>query len=702
MSVSTQSRIGLLRRAVVDSVNLEKAELKVVFAEPGSTNNPQLIPVRYPGTIAGPSGKFSGGFFERGDNVIIGQGPGTEWFFVSSILPNLASDYLTSPLRKGRILFQTGQSKDTNASRLFLDPKSGVEFGDPINFIHAEPSNNIPLFSNTFKHQLSFSEAHRSVSGIVRRDLVPNSNRGVTGSTLFSHPYEASLKTVPMDLSSIESTGGVFVRNLPLVENRQVIYEFANSFIYTNDTEESVRTGDNTRFENSKAHKSRRNSRADVLSLSLVSPNQLLETIKGTVVDVFGNILDINRSVLPIGKTDELSLSVASDRSDAFARIRRELRKSIVYHFEVNARKDTVKDLSNPEVLPPSDAPDVSSIDDYARDRSRFSFDIDKEGQIKANVPASSETGNVPLLTRYENVSTLRAAKNGTNPDVFECNTEGFDVSIESFATISPVALSAGDTTLEGFASPLDRVTQEPMRLGTAYHDVAKALSFFQIENPVSYKPDNLINDTNVVPIIGDGLDFNDPNKELSVVNHNIIVSGTDANAGGRSGTINFDGSLSLNVGANTVDRQSLWFDYAGGIIGRVGRDLQGISYGVSLDGDLLLQVGGTTVSNDSRFSGPNGPNNAFRSGAVDIRVVSSPGGTEEFAEVTVVRIDTTGVSIVTPGRLDIESEGNIKISAGAHLILNGDRIFFYGDQEIEDTAGTSNAREVMRTNLSL
>lgn len=697
MSVETKSRIGLLRRAVVDGIDLERAELKVVLAERGSANNPQLIKVRYPATIAGPNGKFAGGHYERGDNVVIGQGPGGEWFFVSAILPNFASDFLSSSLRKGRILFQTNSA---NAGRLFLDPTSGIEFGDAINFVHAEPRAS--LISNTFKHQMSFSEAHRSIVGLIRRDIVPNSNRGVTGSTLFSHPYETGLKTVPMDASSIESVGGIFVRNLPLVEDRQIIYEFANSFAYTEDSEEATRTGDGTKFENSNAHKSRRSSRADVLSLSLVRPNQVLETIKGTVVDVFGNILDINRSVLPIGKTEKLSLSTASNRADAFARIRRELRKSLVYHFEVNARKDTVKDSSNPEILPPSNAPDVASIDDYARDRSRFYVDIDKEGQFKVNVPSSSEVGNVPLLTRYENVSTLRAAKDGTNPDVFERNSEGFDISTESFATNAPISLSAGDTTLEGFASPLDRVTQEPMKLGTAYHDIAKTLSFFQSENPVPYRPDNLINDTNDVPLVGDGLDFDDPNKTLSVVNHNIIVSGTDANAGGRSGTINFDGSLSVNVGANTIDRQSLWFDYAGGILGRVGRDLQGISYGVSLDGDLLLQVGGTTVSNDSRFTGPNGPNNAFRSGVVDIRVVSSPGGTEEFAEVTVVRIDEKGVRIVTPGRLDIESEGNIKLNAGAHLILNGDRIFFYGDQEIEDTAGVSNAREVMRSNLSI
>ena len=68
-----------------------------------------------------------------------------------------------------------------------------------------------------------------------------------------------------------------------------------------------------------------------------------------------------------------------------------------------------------------------------------------------------------------------------------------------------------------------------------------------------------------------------------------------------------------------------------------------------------------------------------------------------------VIRIDEKGLRVITPGRVDIETEGNLKLSAGAHLILNGDRIFFYGDPDIPaDPAGNTNAREVMRNGLSI
>ncbi len=95
-----------------------------------------------------------------------------------------------------------------------------------------------------------------------------------------------------------------------------------------------------------------------------------------------------------------------------------------------------------------------------------------------------------------------------------------------------------------------------------------------------------------------------------NVVSKIIYVGGDKANAGGRSGQINFDGSLELNVGANTVDRQSLWLDTAGGIVANVGRDKLNRSMIMGMDGDCFIQVGGYGVSTDSRFGSED---NGFR-----------------------------------------------------------------------------------------
>jgi hypothetical protein len=69
------------------------------------------------------------------------------------------------------------------------------------------------------------------------------------------------------------------------------------------------------------------------------------------------------------------------------------------------------------------------------------------------------------------------------------------------------------------------------------------------------------------------------------VLNHNRLQRR-------RSGQVNLDGSLELNIGANTIDRQSLWLDTAGGIVGNVGRDLNNNSLILGMDGNAFVQVG--------------------------------------------------------------------------------------------------------------
>ena len=97
--------------------------------------------------------------------------------------------------------------------------------------------------------------------------------------------------------------------------------------------------------------------RPNVFGLSLEYPNHLIETIKGTVIDSFGNILDINRNILPIGKQN-LSLRDAANKSKTYLDVRQELRKSLAMHVELNTRK--------PE------KPDLSQFQDFGKSQSNF------------------------------------------------------------------------------------------------------------------------------------------------------------------------------------------------------------------------------------------------------------------------------------------------------------------------------------------
>ena len=417
--------------------------------------------------------------------------------------------------------------------------------------------------------------------------------------------------------------------------------KFSSSFGFTNDLTE-ISIYDNDELPEVTTRFNRRESRADTLSLSLLYPNQLIESTKGTVVNIYGNILDINRFSLPNGKIDELSFrNSENDKSDTFISLREQTRKSIALHFELNARKTEIQEINDPS--------------DYARGRSKFLFDVDKEGQFKLNIPMSSETGNIALLTRYENYSILKAVEEDGDPNEFVRNVDNQDVFQEGFGQQS-ISLSGGAESLEGFIAPVDRITGEQIKLGTTFHDISDSLALHRRTPAVLFFDDSKINE--ITPI--------DP-----VVTDTVTVSGEEANAGGRSGTISLDGSLSLSIGANTLDRQSLWLDCAGGVVSNIGRDKQGISFASTMDGDVYLQIGGTTIGNDSRFQSQN---NALKDGVFDMRVVAN-------GLMHIIRIDSSGLRIATPGQIDIVSEGTMRFkSVRNDIILDAENIYFYGD----------------------
>jgi hypothetical protein len=667
MTFGARQPIGLLHRATILKVNQGKSTVKISLDLSSSDIGAPLafdVPIFAP--WAGREGQFMGGAPKAGDSVAVTQGQGGEWF-ISHYLPadnaflnqntySSSSDsrnYMAA-LTEDRWLCQT-----KNNVRMFGDPKIGIQAGNANNFIQINPVANI--ISHNFKQELAFTETHRAIKGVVKRDIASNSNRNVTGSILDSQVYDDSLKTIGMDptanLSYVNS--GNFIRNPPFVEDRELVYEFANSYGVRDDQTEA------TGYDNSKPITvsefiQRRDSRADTLSLSLVYPNQLIESTKGTVVDFYGNIIDLNRDILPVGKVDDITLYKGTDKSQTYLNIREQLRKSIAFHFEINSRKDVP-------------IPNVNDTSDYARDRSRFYFDIDKEGQFKVNIPASSEVGNVSLLTRYENFTTLFAASNGSDPNSFLRAANKKDIYPENFATVTPVKLVASSNTLDGYASPIDRVTDKPIMLGTAFHDISNTVSSHYTDNPINYYTSSLLNSL--------------PKYSRPIISDTVIVSGEKANAGGRSGTLNMDGSLTVNIGANTVDRQSLWFDYAGSVVGNIGRDMNGVSYAVGMDGDLLIQVGGrNAVANDSRFEKQN---NAIKTGALDIRVLKDDG------QQTVIRIDSQGVTISTFGRLDIYANQDIRLKSGANLLFDAETIIMYANE-------TGNGRKILRNAQSI
>ncbi|KKN72141.1 hypothetical protein LCGC14_0413530 [marine sediment metagenome] len=667
------SKIGAFRRATIRGFN-PNGTVRIGLDE-GPSGKPSTYNVPISAAWTGKDGEFVGGYPEKGQSVVVSQGQSGEWYIVSFINSNdtFSASFVSSgstkmsALRPGRALLQS-----KNGVRLFTDPNIGIQAGSARSFMHINPIRDI--ISHNFDSEYSFTEASRHINQPIKRDLSDNLSRNVLGSTLDSQAYDSSLFSVGMDpLTAIcPRTVGSTIRNLPLVEDREIIYEFARSFRFTTDDDESAKYDDPT-ISSQQPKVSRRNMRSDAFSLSLEHPNHLMETIKGTGVDAFGNILDINRSPLPIGRTEPLSLRKNTSKSDAFNLIRGQHRKAIAYHFEINARKGGIDD----EPVP-SAPPDINKIDNYARDRSRLSVDIDKEGQFKINIPASSEIGNIPLLTRHESFSVVDAKKTGEiHPDEFVRNEDKQDILLESFAGKAIIGLSASNDDLEGFASPIDRNTGEPIKYGTAFHDITKVCISFTENSPfldasldgeptrdfIEYYPEHHLN-TSFTPL-------------EKIVSDEIIISGPDADAGGRSGSINLDGFLSLNIGANTVDRQSMWIDTAGGIVANIGRDLRNVSYAGRFDGDVFMEIGGAGIGNtfDSRFAEVN---DGQRLGNLQVHVLTSNG-------VMVFKMGTNengsaGVDISSPGNITISCQQDMFFKAVGAIKFDANMIMFHAE----------------------
>jgi hypothetical protein len=656
--------VGLLRRGWIDSYDASTNTLNVKLNIAPMTSSNPTIPIPATAGLFYNNGIFMGSLPVPGTPVVVGQGSGGQYYLVSTLIENLP---LIPDLELGTFIVQT--NSDT---KITLDVNNNIIIGSDADRFHID--TDLHFVSSNIDNEYNFTQASRHVKGIIKRDLIINTNFD-QNSKLENDNYDPFYYVIGLDPTA--SPTNVIVgsnKNPPLVEDREIHYEFQYNSVISDDLTESVLYG-TTHSSTTKLppNLNRRTSRADTLSLTLDSPNFLMESVKGTTVDIFGNILDLNRNPIPIGQgQNTIQASNSNNKVQAFLAIKALERKSVAYHFEINARKDLTG--SNGQLS----LPNINSNADYSRSRSRFFFDVDKEGQFKLNVPASSETGNVPLLARYENYSSFSTDDNG-NTDQLTFIKDNKDIFLDSFAApiATPVtsgfnyAVARGSIKLVdgsgGDGAPLDRITSNiigtPTHImhGTVYHDILQTCYVHQNNAFINYQLG-----TSTTPILINNTTF--PVLK-NVVSNVILVSGLSANAGGRSGSMNFDGSIEVNIGANTIDRQSMWLDTAGGIVVNMGRDNSGRSAMMSMNGDVYLQIGGFGVSGDQRFPTLNGS----KGGTFDIRVINSGG------QCSVVRFDDNGVTLITPGNLQIHSNQDLTITADHNMTIESETMTIQG-----------------------
>lgn len=569
----------------------------------------------------------------------------------------------------------------------------------------SDPSRRC-LISKSLPAEYVISQSGISASGIVRRDVRIGEDWGVdflerlnSEFVLEEVGWDPSKNVVEVtrqstSIGDIKVSDNKYLRNPALAEERQIIFEYGKNWgIGTFDEELERLKSDKVVISYPAA---RRERKSNILSLSLTYPNELMERVNGTLVDVFGNILDINKNIIsvPNGKDSKEFLNQALEN----------MRHSVAVYTEINSRKgwgyrDVVNKktptlLNDPTVV-------VNSSSNNSRDRSRWSFKVDKEGLTTLNIPATSETGNIPFLARHETSSVLNIDdsgkvlegnrtiseskglyRNATNQDIFLDQFGPGGISVKGREI--PNRLKGKKTS---WVEDKERKLPDTIKAGTAFHDITKTANLL-LKKDIN----KIASDISVVAKEGADAVSSEIDATLPDFNN---PDGYMPNAGGRSACINLDGSLETSIGANTIDRISWTLDTAGALVARIGRDKQGRSAIVHADGYVALEIGGWDFigeaaddSVDSRFVGLGVPRSEslpndkhrFKGGKLVIRIRRSEtsGLPDKNNADHLLIIDETGITIQSAGRINFVSDQDIVLDSKSSIMLNAPNVMIY------------------------
>lgn len=256
---------------------------------------------------------------------------------------------------------------------------------------------------------VNYSNGHKMITGPVRRmssikrNLFPKPD--LTQTPLFADP-DYAVRTVPYGFFKasrpLRRSFQNRKRNPEISEYRMVINEFSTDYMFTGFDDEVLRATNNLGiYENSETF-ARNREQSNTLHLA---EHELIEVIGGNVVDINGNVLDINYRPISYGDSDKVP---SSQLEISYDRARRISRRGIGYHFQLTTN---------------------TRGDDPSETKSNLVFDVDKEGLLKVNIPASSDTGNIPFVSNAN----------------FIAEGDTVDVSFLNKSTLEPVPVTLRD-----------------------------------------------------------------------------------------------------------------------------------------------------------------------------------------------------------------------------------------------------------------
>jgi len=673
---------------------LRVATIEDVAVSPGSSF-PSICTIKFDDAerlaeayLPHPAGAGEQGMFvvpKKGTRVIVGRGDNNRFFIVSyytgpflssnagqARLPSLSIKTSPPPLTStpGEVIINGHRG---TYSKYGVDGEILSRFGD-IGTISLSPTATVGTYGKSAYTSLA---SGYSVSGEVRREIEPKEfwkTKERLAGTDFDGPLRLIGRDPALPISSYTS-GPAAHRNPPFIEQRSVVYEYARDYLVNDPAvEKNLYKDANLKLGISDLKLERQGSRTDAFGLGPLQYNLLAESMLGTAVDVYGNVLDLNRNPLAPEPQSSAPDSQIAAQFDA-------LRRSIKLHFELNSRKSTdsvTLDADNPAF--------IGGPTGYLADHSRWSVDVDAEGQTKINIPASSSTGNIPVHARYVSSSFLATVsesdselskthymvRNPGNKDSLSSqNSEELrkDIVHYNYSNSS----TEGGIEIDDKNNPKSQ-NNRSFRWTMPHHDPA-LLDVLNLKTRISalphWYPDGkgVAAETDYLGLLGR---YVIPTAALTNSPSGYYALGgayVAPNAGGRSLSVNLDGSLEMALGADQASGKSAVIDAAGSLIARVGKDSSSNSIVMAADGDTTLIVGASSKSSDAiRIPGGN----------LKIYVQNDEGGT------AAIEIIDGNIHIKSAPNKNIvfESSSNIVLSAGHNVLINGERIGFFGKYE--------------------
>lgn len=600
--------------------------------------------------------------------------------------------------------------RGSRGSELSLDDKGGLiidtTFGTGIS-LKRYGVNTAGYF--VFNDNIIYTNGGRTIWGSVKRrssiKKIDSAGNLFADTDIHASSYVRGLfkGSRALDISTLGMK-----RNPALSEYHQVINEFTTDSMFSGFDDEYDRIMNNLKYSDSNDTYKRNR---DALNALHMAEHELIEIIAGNVVDITGQVLDINYHPILFGTN---GYQVPNDRIlENIEEARRKSRRGIGYHFQLstNALKT-----------------------DKSTSSKSFSLDIDKEGSFNLHVPKTSFSGNISYpsdanFTKNNNqILSVPAAPSYREPIPVTLRDESGNVVYPKTSRMyrdTGVRFDNSDGQYFENTSGASNV-----RINTTkYHNMYSAAEML-IANTISeiYVPEVFTDSSGNVVELSNDKPFEvseipdsgytrsaikiSPQKSAINSGGDVVVAGNfysksnpilsnsfktnlvdglpiseqesgKISAGGRSANINFDGSAEMSIGFDDADNKSLVLDTAGSIIAWLGKDKNGRSAIVQTDGDMLINIGGSYDKPSSNDDIP-----IMNKGRLDIRVnvvdkkhVGVESGTPDDRSDSdyIISISENGLVVAGMNRdkpMVFRNHGQILIeSAGNDVVLKGTQV---------------------------